>query len=88
MVDGHIVTSRCPDDVAAFTEALIGLGVSPFAVLLVVGGFFVFQREFGLDEQQFGILFGVGAVWLIAATQLNVRLLDHTGPAQSSFIGC
>ena len=39
----------------------------------VSGSSFVFQEQFGLDEQQFGLLFGAGAVWLIAATQLNPR---------------
>ncbi len=48
----------------------------------VSGSAFVLQEQHGLDEQQFGLVFGVGAVFLIAATQLNVRLLDHTGPAQ------
>jgi DHA1 family bicyclomycin/chloramphenicol resistance-like MFS transporter len=48
----------------------------------VSGSSFVYQREFGLDEQQFGILFGVGAVWLIAATQLNPVLLRWWSPAQ------
>ena len=38
--------------------------------------------EFGLDEQQFGLLFGAGAVWLIAATQLNPVLLRWWSPAQ------
>ena len=48
----------------------------------VSGSAFVLQEEYGLTEQQFGLVFGAGAVFLIAATQLNVRLLDHTGPAQ------
>src|SRR5687768_10455347 len=37
----------------------------------VSGSSFVYQKQFGLDEQQFGMLFGAGAFWLIAATQLN-----------------
>ena len=41
----------------------------------VSGSSFVYQDEFGLDEQQFGLLFGAGAVFLIAATQLNPVLL-------------
>ena len=41
----------------------------------VSGSSFVYQDQFGLDEQQFGLLFGAGAVWLIAATQLNPVLL-------------
>ncbi len=48
----------------------------------VSGSSFVFQRQFGLDEQEFGLLFGAGAVWLIAATQLNPVLLRRWSPAQ------
>jgi DHA1 family bicyclomycin/chloramphenicol resistance-like MFS transporter len=48
----------------------------------VSGSSFVYQREFGLDEQEFGLLFGAGAVWLIAATQLNPVLLRRFSPGQ------
>jgi DHA1 family bicyclomycin/chloramphenicol resistance-like MFS transporter len=48
----------------------------------VSGSSFVFQDQFGLDEQQFGLLFGAGAVWLIAATQLNPVVLRRFSPAQ------
>lgn len=48
----------------------------------VSGSSFVFQEQFGLDEQQFGLLFGAGAFWLIAATQLNPVVLRWTSPAQ------
>jgi len=48
----------------------------------VSGSSFVYQDEFGLDEQQFGLLFGAGAVWLIGATQLNPVLLRRFSPAQ------
>jgi DHA1 family bicyclomycin/chloramphenicol resistance-like MFS transporter len=48
----------------------------------VSGSSFVYQRQFGLDEQQFGMLFGAGAVWLIGATQLNPVLLRRWSPAQ------
>jgi MFS transporter, DHA1 family, multidrug resistance protein len=48
----------------------------------VSGSSFVFQRQFGLDEQQFGLLFGAGAFWLIAATQLNPVVLRRWSPAQ------
>jgi DHA1 family bicyclomycin/chloramphenicol resistance-like MFS transporter len=41
----------------------------------VSGSSFVYQDEFGLDEQQFALLFGAGAVFLIGATQLNPVLL-------------
>jgi DHA1 family bicyclomycin/chloramphenicol resistance-like MFS transporter len=48
----------------------------------VSGSSFVYQQEFGLDEQQFGMLFGAGAVWLISGTQLNPVLLRRWSPAQ------
>jgi DHA1 family bicyclomycin/chloramphenicol resistance-like MFS transporter len=48
----------------------------------VSGSAFVYQGEFGLDEQQFGLLFGAGAFWLIAATQLNPLVLRRWAPQQ------
>lgn len=48
----------------------------------VSGSSFVFQQQYGLDEQQYGLVFGAGAVGLIAATQCNVRLLRRFSPAQ------
>ena len=46
----------------------------------VAGSSFVFQEEFGLDQQQFGLLFGAGALFLIGATQLNAALLRRFEP--------
>jgi DHA1 family bicyclomycin/chloramphenicol resistance-like MFS transporter len=46
----------------------------------VAGSSFVFQQQYGLDEQQFAIVFGSGAAGLIGATQLNVRLLRRYTP--------
>jgi DHA1 family bicyclomycin/chloramphenicol resistance-like MFS transporter len=48
----------------------------------VSGSSFVYQGEFGLDEQQFGLIFGAGAFWLIGATQVNPVLLRRFGPQQ------
>src|SRR3954452_5112549 len=48
----------------------------------VSGSAFVYQGQFGLDEQQFGLLFGAGAFWLISATQLNPVLLRRWSPQQ------
>ncbi|GAB3186596.1 multidrug effflux MFS transporter [Nesterenkonia suensis] len=48
----------------------------------VSGSSFVFQQVYGLDEQQYGVVFGLGAVGLIIATQCNVRLLRRFSPAQ------
>jgi DHA1 family bicyclomycin/chloramphenicol resistance-like MFS transporter len=48
----------------------------------VSGSSFVFQDQYGLSEQQFAYVFAGGAVGLIGATQLNVRLLRHWTPLQ------
>ncbi len=53
----------------------------------VAGSTFVYQGEFGLDEQQFGLLFGAGAFFLIAATQLNPVFLRRYSPAQVLMAG-
>jgi DHA1 family bicyclomycin/chloramphenicol resistance-like MFS transporter len=47
----------------------------------VSGASFVYQEQYGLDEQEFGLLFGAGAFWLIGATQLNPLLLRRWSPA-------
>ena len=47
----------------------------------VAGSSFVYQGQFGVGEQQFGLLFGAGAFWLIAGTQLNPLLLRRLSPA-------
>src|SRR5690606_29375697 len=46
----------------------------------VAGSPFVLQGQFGLTEQQFAVAFGAGALGLITATQVNVRLLRRYPP--------
>jgi DHA1 family bicyclomycin/chloramphenicol resistance-like MFS transporter len=48
----------------------------------VSGASFVFQQEFGLGQQQFALLFSSGAIFLIAATQLNPVVLRWLEPRQ------
>src|SRR3712207_241187 len=60
----------------AYVGLVVVVGLTMAGLLSYVSGSpFVYQEQFGLDEQQFGLLFGAGAVWLIAATQLNPVLL-------------
>ena len=66
-----------------FLGLILVAGLTMAALFTYVSGSsFVYQRQFGLDEQQFGILFGAGAFWLIGATQLNPVLLRRWSPAQ------
>lgn len=48
----------------------------------VSGSSFVLQEQYGLDAQQFGLVFALGAVALIGATQLNVVLLRRWSTAR------
>jgi DHA1 family bicyclomycin/chloramphenicol resistance-like MFS transporter len=67
----------------AFVGLVLVAGFAMAALFgYVAGASFVFQQQFGLNQQQFGLLFGAGAVWLIAATQLNPRLLRRYEPRQ------
>lgn len=60
----------------AFVGLVLVAGLAMAALFAYVSGSsFVLQEQYGLDEQQFGLAFGAGAVGLIAATQFNVRLL-------------
>lgn len=53
------------------------------ALFAYVGGSsFVMQDEYGLSEQWFGVVFGLGALGFIGAAQLNVRLLNRYTPRQ------
>jgi MFS transporter, DHA1 family, multidrug resistance protein len=51
----------------------------------VSGSSFVLQDTFGLDQQQFGLVFAVGAVALIGASQANVVLLNRFNERQIVF---
>lgn len=67
----------------SFVGLVLVAGLTMAALLAyVAGSSFVFQEEYGLDEQQFGLLFGAGAVGLVVATQLNVWLLRRYAPQQ------
>ncbi|RZT82737.1 DHA1 family bicyclomycin/chloramphenicol resistance-like MFS transporter [Micromonospora violae] len=67
----------------AFVGLVLVAGLAMAALFAYVSGSsFVLQQEYGLDEQQFGIAFGAGAVGLIGGTQFNVRLLRRYTPQQ------
>jgi MFS transporter, DHA1 family, multidrug resistance protein len=74
---GRLFTDR------AFVGLILVAGLSMAALFAyVAGSSFVFQEQYHLTEQQFGFVFGAGAVGLIAGTQLNVRLLRRWSPSQ------
>ncbi|HEV7726951.1 MAG TPA: multidrug effflux MFS transporter [Modestobacter sp.] len=67
----------------AFVGLVVVAGLTMAGLFSYVSGSsFVYQEEFGLDEQQFALFFGAGAVFLIGATQLNPVLLRRWQPQQ------
>ncbi|WP_250007430.1 multidrug effflux MFS transporter [Actinoplanes sp. M2I2] len=67
----------------AYVGLILVAGLAFSALFAYVSGSsFVFQDEYGLSQQQFAYVFAGGAVGLIGATQLNVRLLRRWTPAQ------
>ncbi len=69
-----------------FVGLVLVAGLAMSALLgYIAGSSFVFQQQFGLNQQQFGLLFGSGAIFLIAATQLNPVLLRRYEPRQLLF---
>jgi MFS transporter, DHA1 family, multidrug resistance protein len=74
---GKLFTDR------AYLGLILVAGLAMAALFAYVSGSsFVFQEQYGLTEQTFGFVFGAGAVGLITATQLNVRLLRRWTPSQ------
>jgi DHA1 family bicyclomycin/chloramphenicol resistance-like MFS transporter len=67
----------------SFMGLVIVAGLAMAALFAYVSGSsFVLQGQYGMNEQQFALTFGAGAIGLIGATQLNVRLLRRFTPAQ------
>jgi DHA1 family bicyclomycin/chloramphenicol resistance-like MFS transporter len=66
-----------------FLGLMFVAGLAMSAVMSYVSGAsFVFQEQFGLNQQQFGLAFSSGAIWLILASQLNPVLLRRFEPPQ------
>lgn len=64
-----------------FVGLVLVTGLSMGALFgYVAGSSFVFQDQYGLSEQEFGLAFGAGSIALIAATQLNGLLLRWYQP--------
>jgi DHA1 family bicyclomycin/chloramphenicol resistance-like MFS transporter len=77
----RVYRSLLRDRVFVGLVVVAGLAMSALFAY-VAGSSFVFQEQYGLDEQEFGVAFGAGAFGLILATQLNVRLLRQFSPQQ------
>ncbi len=64
-----------------FVGLVLVTGLSMGALFgYVAGSSFVFQDQYGLSEQEFGLAFGAGSIALIAGTQVNGVLLRWYEP--------
>jgi MFS transporter, DHA1 family, multidrug resistance protein len=64
-----------------FVGLVLVTGLSMGALFgYVAGSSFVFQDQYGLSEQQFGLAFGAGSIALIGGTQVNGLLLRWYQP--------
>ncbi|MFG2043518.1 multidrug effflux MFS transporter [Dactylosporangium sp. NPDC048998] len=83
---GGGVAGTARDYARLFTDRVyVGLivvaGLAMVALIAYVSGSsFVFQDGYGMSQQQFALVFAAGAVGLIGASQLNVRLLRRWTP--------
>ncbi|MFP5019361.1 multidrug effflux MFS transporter [Pseudonocardia phyllosphaerae] len=74
---GHLLRDR------TFVGLVLVAGLAMGALFSYVSGAaYVYQQQFGLDQQTFGLLFGAGAIWLVVGTQLNPVLLRRFEPRQ------
>lgn len=64
--------------------AVAALGMSAL-FSYVSGAPFVLQEQFGLSQQQFGLVFGLGAMSIIGASQFNPVLLRKLSPRDIVF---
>jgi DHA1 family bicyclomycin/chloramphenicol resistance-like MFS transporter len=53
----------------------------------ISGSPFVFEKVFGLSPQVFGLVFGLNAVGLVAASQFGGRLVMRAGPQRLLHVG-
>ncbi|MCU7730384.1 multidrug effflux MFS transporter [Actinoplanes sp. KI2] len=74
---GRLLTDRI------YVGLILVVGLAMAALIAYVSGSsYVLQDGFGLSKQQFAYVFAGGAIGLIGATQLNVRLLRRWTPQQ------
>ncbi|MDP9793991.1 DHA1 family bicyclomycin/chloramphenicol resistance-like MFS transporter [Catenuloplanes nepalensis] len=74
---GRLFTDR------VYVGLILVTGLAMAALFAYVSGSsYVLQDGYGMNEQQFALIFAGGAVGLIGATQFNVRLLHRWTPQQ------
>ncbi|CAN5878512.1 multidrug effflux MFS transporter [soil metagenome] len=82
-VAGTVASFRILGRDGVFVGLVLVAGLSMAALFAYVSGSsFVLQDQYGLSEQQFAVVFGLGSIGLIAGTQVNARLLRRYTPQQ------
>jgi DHA1 family bicyclomycin/chloramphenicol resistance-like MFS transporter len=61
---------------------------SAVMVSMITGSTFALQEHHGFSAQQFGLLFGAGAILMICVAQLNAWLVTHRVAPRTSALAC
>lgn len=73
----------------AFVGYVVATGLaSAVMISMITGSTFALQQRYGFSPRQFGLLFGIGAVLMIAVAQLNAWLLARHVPPRTSTLAC
>jgi DHA1 family bicyclomycin/chloramphenicol resistance-like MFS transporter len=78
---------RLLGDPAFLGVALIGAATFTALFSYLSASSFVLQDQHGLSPQQFGYVFGLNSIGLIASTQISARLMRRMAPSTVTVIG-
>lgn len=68
---------------ARFVGLILVAGLAMCTIFgFVAGSPFALQGHFGMNEQEFGYLFGAGALFVVVGTQLNAAVVSRRSPGQ------
>ncbi|MCB2412623.1 multidrug effflux MFS transporter [Demequina sp. TTPB684] len=71
---------RLVKDPAFIGIAVVGAATFTALFAYLSASSFIFQDVFGLTAQQFGLVFGLNSIGLVAGTQISARLMRHVAP--------
>lgn len=71
---------RLVKDPAFLGIAVVGAATFTTLFAYLTASSFVLQDVFGLSAQQFGLVFGINSVGLVAGTQISARLMRYVAP--------
>lgn len=71
---------RLVKDPAFLGIAVVGAATFTTLFAYLSASSFILQEIYGLSAQQFGFIFGINSIGLVAGTQISARLMRHVAP--------